>query len=78
MLLNLIQRPTEIFDPANKKHRAHYAKFLKERTWSTCPVQFAVLDGDSSNNNLAFAMQRKLVEYYVGKEFKLSQVTNES
>lgn len=72
MLLDTITRPIEIFDPANKKHRQHYANFLKEGTWGRCPVRFAVTDSDASNNNLAYAMQRKLVEYYMSREFKLA------
>lgn len=74
MLLNTNLRPIVIFDPANKEHRRHYAKFIKTNAWGSCPVRFAVQD-ESSNTNLAYAMQRMLVEYYVGKEFKLSAQT---
>lgn len=72
MLLDTILRPLEIFDAANDRHREMYATFIKNGSWGKCPVRFAVNDSQASNNNLAFAMQRKLVEYYVGKEFVLS------
>lgn len=64
-------RPLAKFDPSNKEHRTHYLNFVKDGTWGHCPVRFYV-EGDASNNNLAYAMQRKLVEYYVAKEFKVS------
>jgi hypothetical protein len=71
MLLDTILRPLEIFDASNGRHREMYATFVKHGSWGKCPVRFAVNDSQASNNNLAFAMQRKLVEYYIGKEFKL-------
>ncbi len=70
MILNHLNRPAVLFNPADKKHRNFYAEFLKNGTWGTCPVRFEVI-GDMQNNNLAFAMQRKLVEYYMEKEFKV-------
>ena len=69
MFLDTVARPLVVFDPSNKEHRSHYSKFLKENTWGHCPVRFAV-PGFSSDNNLAYAMQRMLVEYYVNSEFK--------
>ena len=72
MLLNQAVRPAVVFDPANKEHRRHYANFLKERTWGKCPVRFQINGNDGSNNNMAYAMQRLLTEYYMGKEFQIS------
>ena len=69
MILDLYVRPIELFNPANRQHRAHYARFLREDSWGSCPVRFMV-DGEQSNNNLAFAMQRMLTEYYIQREFK--------
>jgi hypothetical protein len=71
MLLNNVLRPRVIFDASNKTHRAHYAKFLKERTWGSCPIRFEVVD-ERLNNNLAFAMQRLLAEYYLTEEFQIT------
>lgn len=71
MILDLHVRPITLFDPSNRTHRQHYARFLQEGTWGSCPIRFMV-DGEQSNNNLAFAMQRMLVEYYMEKEFKIS------
>ena len=62
-------RPLVLFDPANKEHRQHYNNFLVRGTWGKCPIRFAV-KGDAQNNNLAYAMQRMLVEYYMEREFK--------
>lgn len=69
MILDLVMRPTVRFDAANKEHREHYANFLKRGSWGQCPIRFEVQD-ESSNNNLAYAMQRMLTEYYVLSEFK--------
>lgn len=69
MLLDLVQRPTVLFNPADRGHREHYANFLKLGTWGQCPIRFEV-EGYEQNNNLAYAMQRMLTEYYVLKEFK--------
>lgn len=68
-LLDHALRPVVLFDPDNKDHRQHYNNFLVRGTWGKCPVRFAV-EGDAQNNNLAYAMQRMLVEYYMAKEFK--------
>lgn len=70
MILSTTMRPLVMFNPADKSHRDHYAKFLKSKSWGSCPVRFAV-EGDAQNNNLAYAMQRKLVAYYMAKEFKI-------
>ncbi len=69
MILDHALRQVVLFDPSSKVHRQYYADFLIQGSWGKCPVRFAV-DGDQSNNNLAFAMQRMLTEYYIEKEFK--------
>lgn len=68
MLLDVEVRPTVVFDPALTAHRAHYAEYLRTGTWGNCPVKFAVRDWPSLN--LAAAIQRQMVEYYVAREFK--------
>lgn len=68
--LSLSMRPLIKFDPSDRIHRNHYARFLETGSWGTCPVRFMV-DGEQSNNNLAYAMQRMLTEYYMKKEFKI-------
>ena len=72
MLLDTFTRPTVVFDPANAEHRQHYANFLRDRSWGNCPVRFEIDTSEASNNNLAYAMQRLLTEYYVGQEFQIS------
>jgi hypothetical protein len=54
------------FDPANKEHRRHYHNFAVNGTWGRCPVRFIVPD---DQGNLVTLIQRKLVEYYVNREF---------
>ncbi len=65
MILNTAMRPLEHFNPDNAGHRQHYANFLVNNTWGTCPIRFTV-DG---SDNVAHAMQRLLTEYYINKEF---------
>lgn len=60
-------RPWVVFDAANKQHRRWFAEFQKNRTWGNCPVRFVV---DEAEGELITMMQRKLIDYYVGKEFK--------
>ena len=60
-------RPAVKFDPANFEHRAEYARFLETNTWAHCPYRF-YLDENQSNNNLLYAIQRKLLNYYVSLE----------
>jgi hypothetical protein len=69
MLLEHSLRPLVVFDPTNKEHRTHYANFLKTNTWGRCPIRFAIDGPDGSNNNMAYAMQRLLTEFYIKKEF---------
>lgn len=64
--LQLLHRPWVVFDPHNKDHRRYYSDFVKFATWGRCPVRF-VMDDDS--NDLITMIQRKLVEYYVEREF---------
>lgn len=68
-LLQLSGRPWTVFNPNNKKHRRAYADFVKYGTWSRCIYRFIV---NEDHNNLVTIIQRKLVEYYVVKEFKLN------
>jgi hypothetical protein len=69
-ILEKAQRPLVMFDPANKEHREHYVNYMRDRTWGKCPVRFGFQD-EAQNASLAFTMRRKLVEYYLAKEFKV-------
>ena len=69
MILEHACRPVVVFNPANKEHRQHYADFIKNSSRGKCPVRFAIDTDEASNNNLAYAMQRLLTEYYMGAEF---------
>lgn len=66
----LISRPLVRFDPANKEHRRYFADFLKHGGWGGCPVRFICMDEYS--DNLIAQIQRQLLEYYMGREFKNS------
>jgi hypothetical protein len=65
-LLEYKNRPFVAFDAANKDHRRWYHDFVKHGTWGRCPCRFIVPD---DQGNLVTLIQRRLIEYYVGKEF---------
>ena len=54
------------FDPVIKEHRQWFAEFQRFGSWSKCPVRFIVSDDTS---DLVTFCQRKLIAYYVNKEF---------
>jgi hypothetical protein len=60
-------RPWVVFDADNKDHRTWFAEFSKNRTWSRCPVRFVIAE---EHGDLVTLIQRKLIQYYVNKEFK--------
>jgi hypothetical protein len=64
--LELHGRPWTVFDPADQQHRAWYYNFVKSGAWGRCPVRFFV---DDDSGDLVTMIQRKLVDYYVQKEF---------
>jgi hypothetical protein len=65
--LQLHGRQFVVFDPSDKQHRKWFADFNKNRTWSRCPVRFAVND---DHGDLITQIQRELIQHYVDKEFK--------
>lgn len=70
--MNKIQfsgRPFVYFDPRIKEHRTWFADFCKGGTWGKCPVRFIVQD---DVGDLVSMIQRKLISYYMAKEFKHS------
>jgi hypothetical protein len=64
--LAYIGRPWVAFDPTVKNHRQWFAEFQKFGTWGKCPVRFIVAD---DHGDLITMIQRRLIEYYVNKEF---------
>lgn len=66
-LLEFKSRPLIAFNPANKLHRKWYNEFVRHGTWGRCPYRFIVPD---DHGNLITMIQRKLIEYYVRKEFR--------
>jgi hypothetical protein len=64
--LKFFCRPLVSFDPSNKDHRRWFAEFNRQSAWGRCPVQFIVPDADG---DLITLCQRRLIEYYVNKEF---------
>lgn len=60
-------RPWVAFDPFNKDHRRWFAEFQKYSTWSRCPVRFIITD---DAGDLITMIQRRLINYYVTREFK--------
>jgi hypothetical protein len=68
--LEYYSRPLVAFDPHNKDHRRYFAEFQTQRTWGTCPVRFIVPE---DHGDLVTLMQRSLIQYYIEREFRLSQ-----
>jgi hypothetical protein len=66
-ILQYRSRPWIAFDASDRNHRQWYHEFVKHGTWGRCPYRFIVPD---DQGNLVTLIQRKLIEYYVGKEFK--------
>lgn len=64
--LALHSRPFVVFDPANKDHRKWFAEFNRSARWGSCPVRFVVED---DNGDLVTMIQRRLIQYYVSREF---------
>ena len=77
--LQLQARPWVVFDPSNKDYRRYYHEFITQGTWGRCPVRFII--DDDAGDQVTF-IQRKLVDYYVQREFtrpptsKLRSVAN--
>ena len=65
-VLHIKSRPWTVFDPNNKDHRRWFAEFQKYGTWGRCPVRFLVPE---DQGDLITMIQRKLIEFYVKKEF---------
>ena len=65
--LQLHGRPWVVFDPFNKDHRKWFAQFNKNLSWGHCPVRFVV---DEDHGDLITMIQRRLIQYYVDREFK--------
>ena len=63
-------RPWTVFDPANKNHRKYFAEFQAIGSWGHCPVRFVVAD---DHGDLVTMIQRRLIDYYVTKEFTSSK-----
>lgn len=66
--LELYQRPLVMFDAANKQHRQFYFNFMQTGSWRDCPYRFVIQD---DVGNLQGMIQRKLLDYYGGKEFRV-------
>jgi len=64
--LALHSRPFVVFDPANKDHRKWFAEFNTSSKWGNCPVRFVI---DNENGDLVTMIQRRLIQYYVSREF---------
>jgi hypothetical protein len=71
--LALHSRPFVVFDPANKDHRTWFAEFNRSARWGNCPVRFVIED---DNGDLVTMIQRRLIQYYVSKEFGSKKFRN--
>jgi hypothetical protein len=64
--LALFGRPYVVFDPSDRNHRRWFAEFNRNLSWKSCPVRFVI---DDDNGDLVTMIQRKLIQFYVDKEF---------
>ena len=64
--LEYFGRPLVAFDPHNRQHRKWFREFQEKKTWGRCPVRFINPD---ENGDLITLCQRKLIDYYVSREF---------
>lgn len=64
--LALFGRPYVVFDANDKNHRKWFAEFSTRRTWAKCPVRFVI---DNEQGDLVTMIQRRLIQYYVDREF---------
>lgn len=72
-ILQYHHRPWVAFDADNKDHRRWFAEFQASGTWGRCPVRFIIAD---EQGDLLGMIQRRLIHYYVSKEFKLENRAN--
>jgi len=70
--LAFIGRPWVAFEATDPQHRAWFAEFRKLGTWGKCPVRFIIPD---DHGDLITMIQRRLIDYYVSKEFEPINVT---
>ena len=66
--LSLRLRPVVAFDVTNKEHRKHYGRFMCTGSWAGCPYIF---EADEPSGELQAIIQRRLLQYYAQKEFKI-------
>ena len=66
-------RPWIAFDASKKDHRRWFAEFQRSGTWGKCPVRFIIPDEDG---DLVTLCQRRLIEYYVEREFGSASIKN--
>jgi hypothetical protein len=70
--LAFIGRPWVAFEATDPQHRAWFAEFRKLGTWGRCPVRFIIAD---DHGDLITMIQRRLIDYYVSKEFDSTKVS---
>lgn len=67
-VLSTYGRPHVVYDANNAEHRKYFFEFVKSTTWGHCPYRFVLEDQGSAD--FVATMQRRTLEYYMGKEFK--------
>lgn len=66
--LEKVKRPLIVFNENNKEHRRLLFEFMKTNTWGYCPYRFDLPNEDGQN--LVYAMQKRVLEHYLKKEFE--------
>lgn len=59
-------RPTEIFDVQNRKHRELFAQYVRTNRWDHSPVRF--IASEPTHVDIG-TITRQMIEFYTQKEF---------
>ena len=63
------------FDPYDKDHRRYYAEYMEYGGWGRCPVRF--ICPEDYGMDLPTMIQKRLIEYYVDREFGGGKLAHE-
>ena len=68
--LDVIKRPTVLFDVKNAEHRKHFYTFIQNKTWKDCPVRFTVEDAQGACTNVVVQITDQITQFQLQQEFK--------
>lgn len=65
-VLTTAQRPIEVFDVRNRKHRSLFAEYARTGSWKHSPVRF--IASESTEVDVG-TITRQMVQFYTAREF---------